>query len=139
MPDQTKLSPPQLAVITCAVLEDEVKHFSADLPQVVHTEIMQQGLHNEPHELRRQVQAAIDRVERDLPHIQAIVLGYGLCSRGTEGITTGRCLLVIPRAHVRSGGRYAAARPFLRPMAYVSLGAPWLPRNYAVKRRTSRS
>jgi hypothetical protein len=28
-----------------------------------------------------------------------IVLGYGLCSRGTEGITTTRCRLVIPRAH----------------------------------------
>ena len=94
-----KEEPPRIAVVTCAVLEDEVKHFAFGLPQVEHIEIMRQGLHNEPDELRRQVQEAITRIERDMPRVQAIVLGYGLCSRGTEGITTSRCLLVIPRAH----------------------------------------
>jgi len=96
---QSQAQPPRIAVVTCAVLEDEVKHFASDLPQVVHTEVMQQGLHNEPDELRRQVQEAITRIERAMPQVQAIVLGYGLCSRGTEGIATSRCLLVIPRAH----------------------------------------
>jgi hypothetical protein len=92
-------SPPaRIAVITCAVLEAEVRHVAAELPQVVHIEVLEQGLHNEPPKLRRQLQEAVDRVEA-LQDIQAIVLGYGLCSRGTESVSCRRALLVLPRAH----------------------------------------
>jgi hypothetical protein len=89
---------PRLAMITCAVLEVEVEHFAANLPHVVHIEYMEQGLHNEPRRLTERVQAAIDRIEL-ATNVQAIALGYGLCSRGVEGLTTRRCRLVIARAH----------------------------------------
>jgi hypothetical protein len=89
---------PHLAVITCAVLEDEVLHFAQDAPHIVHIEIMEQGLHNDPPRLRRELQATIERIEA-MPEVEAIVLGYGLCSRGTEGVTTSRCPLVMARAH----------------------------------------
>ena len=103
----------KVAVITCAVLEIEVSQFVREFPNVVHLEVLQQGLHNEPPKLRRELQAAIDRVES---HTMAdvIALGYGLCSRGTEGVTTRRCRLVIARAHdcithlLGSKERYAA-------------------------------
>jgi len=87
-----------IVVLTCAVLELEVEHYRdrADRPLVV--EVLPQGLHNEPDELRRRLQEAIDRAEAD--HAPAaIVLGYGLCSRGTEGVRAATCPLVIPRAH----------------------------------------
>ncbi len=88
-----------IAVITCAVLEGELTHLAKSMGHVVHFELLPQGLHNEPHKLRTDLQLAIDRVERDLPAVRAIVLGYGLCSRGTEGVRADRCQLVIARAH----------------------------------------
>ena len=86
-------------VITCAVMEDEIAHFAAQLDHIVHIELMEQGLHNDPPELQRRVQAAIIDLEQRFPDAGAIVLGYGLCSRGTEGLIAERCKLVIARAH----------------------------------------
>lgn len=88
----------QTAVITCAVLETEVGHIAGELDHIVHVETLPQGLHNEPDELRRQLQSAVDRIEarRD---VEIIVLGYGLCCRGTEGVRTRRSRLVMARAH----------------------------------------
>jgi len=103
----------KVAVITCAVLEIELAHFAREFPNVVHTEVLEQGLHNEPDKLRRELQAAIDRVEVNTA-ADVIVLGYGLCSRGTEGVATRHCRLVIARAHdcithlLGSKERYAA-------------------------------
>jgi hypothetical protein len=91
--------PPKVAVITCAVLEIEIQHFARDVSNLVHTEILEQGLHNDPPRLRVRLQDAIERVEAAAPTAEAIVLGYGLCSRGTEGVKTSRAKLVIPRAH----------------------------------------
>ena len=88
----------RIAVVTCAVLELETAHFAKGFPQVIHVEVLQQGLHNEPDKLRRELQSAIDRVEAKTD-AAVIVLGYGLCSRGTENVFTRRCRLVIPRAH----------------------------------------
>lgn len=89
---------PRTAVVTCAVLEQEVDHFRQGMDHIVHVEILPQGLHNEPERLRRDLQEAILRVEEKVEP-EAIVLGYGLCSRGTEGVLTKRALLVIARAH----------------------------------------
>lgn len=90
--------PPRVAVITCAVLEQEINHFAAQHDHIVHIELMEQGLHNDPPLLRTRLQDMIDHIEATT-HANVIVLGYGLCSRGTEGVTAGRCRLVIARAH----------------------------------------
>jgi hypothetical protein len=88
----------RLAVITCAVLEDEVAHYVCGLPQVVHVELLPQGLHNEPNVLRVKLQKAIDKIEATVAP-DAIALGYGLCSRGTEGVRARTCRLAMARAH----------------------------------------
>ncbi len=90
---------PKLAVITCAVLEHEIEHFAQDQGHIVHVEKLEQGLHDEPDKLRDQLQAAVDAVEAAFPTVEAIVLGYGVCSRGIEGVTTRRAKLVVARAH----------------------------------------
>ena len=87
-----------LAVITCDVLTEEVRHFCSELPQVKRIEVIEQGLHNTPDLLRIRLQAAVAKTEED-PAIDTIVLVYGLCSRGIEGVHTQRCRLVITRAH----------------------------------------
>ena len=89
---------PRIAVITCAVLEDEVRHLARSLPQVMHIHVLEQGLHNEPPKLRSTLQEAITLVETTTS-AQAIALGYGLCSRGIEGVTATHCRLVAARAH----------------------------------------
>jgi len=76
----------------------EIEHFAAGLDHIVCVENLEQGLHNEPSELRVRLQEAIERIERDTP-AEAILLGYGLCSRGTEGVRARECRMVIPRAH----------------------------------------
>lgn len=89
---------PDIAVIACAVLEDEVRHFARELAHVRELIFLPQGLHNEPLRLRRELQAAVNRAE-SRPEVQVIVLVYGLCSRGVEDLRHARCPLVIARAH----------------------------------------
>jgi hypothetical protein len=89
---------PKTDVIACSVLEAEIEHFAADLEHIVHIENLQPGLHDDPPKLRVKLQESIERIEEKTP-AEAISLGYGLCSRGTEGVRTGRCQMIIPRAH----------------------------------------
>jgi hypothetical protein len=91
-------NPPRTAIITCAVLETEIEHFAAGLPHIVRLAKLPQGLHLDPPRLRCELQAMIDLVEEECAP-EAIVLGYGLCSRGTEGVRSRHAKLVIARAH----------------------------------------
>jgi hypothetical protein len=93
--DQT----PRVVVLTCAVLELEIQHLARDMHGIVAIELLEQGLHNEPPKLRSRLQEAIARAEDQYPSADTIALGYGLCSRGVEGVSTTRCRLVIARAH----------------------------------------
>lgn len=81
------------------MLEAEIATHGAGLANVVCVHQLEQGLHNDPPLLRVKLQEAIDQVETAQPTAEVIVLGYGLCSRGTEGVKTQRCRLVIARAH----------------------------------------
>jgi len=87
-----------IAAVVCEVLEMEVRHFAPLAERLRHIEIMEYGLHNEPPRLRRELQRIIDRIEQR-SDIGGIALVYGLCSRGTEGITSRRCALAMARAH----------------------------------------
>ncbi len=89
---------PPTAIILCRVLELEIEHFAAGVDHIVRIVRLEQGLHNEPNKLRAQVQQAVESIEQETT-AEVVVLGYGLCSRGTEGIRASRCRLVIPRAH----------------------------------------
>ena len=86
-----------LKVISCAVLEREFGLCASRSQNEVEVFLLEQGLHNTPEELRRRTQEAIDQTQqRDF---DAIILGYGLCCRGTVGLTAKRTRLVIPRGH----------------------------------------
>jgi hypothetical protein len=101
-------------VIGCQVLRREIYACAARSPHLVEVVMLPQGLHEQPDVLRREVQREIDAppppnprsrpelcgevVESDRP-VDAILLGYALCSNGAAGLRAGRCPLVIPRAH----------------------------------------
>jgi hypothetical protein len=89
---------PRVVAVTCAVVEEELRVLTSNLPNVLGIHVLPQGLHNTPNELRAQLQVAIHKAEQDYQP-DAIALGYGLCSRGTEGVCTTRSLLVMARAH----------------------------------------
>jgi hypothetical protein len=83
-------------VIACHVLWREVCHFASVSRNVFNVHFLQQGLHNTPDNLRKELQEAIDRVEGDY---SAILVGYGLCCNGLEGITARDTKLVFMRGH----------------------------------------
>ncbi len=91
-------SPPRCVVITCAVLETEIRAFVDNSDHILRVETLPQGLHNDPPKLRRELQAAVTRAEAD-PRVEAIILGYGLCSRGVEDVITTRVPMILTRAH----------------------------------------
>lgn len=90
--------PPRIAIVACAVLEPEFRALAKDMDHIVHVNILEQGLHNEPDKLRAGVQEAVTKAEA-VPEVEAVVLLYGLCSRGLEGVRSARVPLVVPRAH----------------------------------------
>jgi hypothetical protein len=80
-------------------MQREAYFCAARSKNIIDVVLMQQGLHNEPEELRRQVQKALDRTAdvqgRDY---DASLLGYGLCSNGTVGLSS-KIGVVVPRGH----------------------------------------
>jgi hypothetical protein len=86
----------RLHAIACDVVARPVYLCAARSPHVVDVTLHKRGLHNEPVNLRAQLQASIDATP---PGYDAIVLGYGLCGGATAGIEARDIPVVLPRAH----------------------------------------
>lgn len=88
-----------ISLIACAVMEVEIDHFAALSRHDLSVRYLEQGLHNEPQKLRQELQVAIDAAAAEKPG-DAIVLGYGVCCRGADGLTAPADRpLVLARAH----------------------------------------
>jgi hypothetical protein len=83
-------------LIACEVLAREAYLCAARSPHIVDIELLEKGLHDTPEDLRRELQARVDKVDG---RYDAVLLGYGLCSNSTSGLTAGDLPLVLPRAH----------------------------------------
>ncbi len=80
----------RIKVIACAtVIEEMARHMPDDMPR----QVLDFGLHTQPGSLTAALQEAIDAST----NLDAILLGYGLCSRGAVGLRATHCRLVIPR------------------------------------------
>lgn len=86
------------ALLSCDVFQEELFHFLESPQQLGAMALLEMGLHEHPENLRREVQATIDRLEA-MPNIETIMLLYGVCGNGLIGVKASRCRLVIPRAH----------------------------------------
>jgi len=115
-------------VIACEVLAREMHDVAARSRAVVNVTLLQQGLHDlGPELMRERLQAAVDATPAD--GLDAVALGYGLCSRGSEGVLARDVPLVIPRAHdcitLLMGSRERYSREFEEvPGTYYS-SAGW--------------
>ncbi|MBN1535681.1 MAG: DUF1638 domain-containing protein [Anaerolineales bacterium] len=78
-------------VMACATVIEEMTPL---LPQGIHHQVLDFGLHINPEKLRATLQTGIDAVNG---HIETILLGYGLCSQAVIGITSRKATLVVPR------------------------------------------
>jgi len=114
-----------IVVIACKVFQDLLEHF---LPPDVEDQItfLDYGLHEHPKELARTVQEQIDGIAEP----SRILLGYGLCGNGLEGIQAGRHTLFIPRADdciaILLGSYQAYMREFSENPGTYYLTKGWL-------------
>lgn len=85
----------RLHIVACHVLWREFCTVAASSKNTFTFDLLEQGLHNSPDDLRTAVQSAVDRA----PPCDAVLLGYGLCSMGIVGVAARAVPLVCVRAH----------------------------------------
>ena len=86
-----------LKLIACQVFTRELEQIVAASPHTVDLDLIPMGLHSLGVDMRPHLQRRID--DADALDYDAILLGYALCGRGTEGLRAGRTQLVLARAH----------------------------------------
>lgn len=100
-------------LIACKLLQRELSAVAVGSEHYTDITFIRQELHSTPEMLRQALQAEIDAVEsgQDLhsavydpkhpqaKELDAILLGYGLCSNAVVGLHSRSVPLVIPRAH----------------------------------------
>lgn len=88
----------RLKLIGCEVLFREMCHACAHSPHQVDPEFLPKGLHDlggKP--MAAKIQDVVDRTPEGM--YDAILLGYGLCGNGLDGLAARHTPLVLPRAH----------------------------------------
>lgn len=114
-----------LVVIACKVFQNLLEAY---LPDEVADNItfMDYGLHRVPSKLTWSVQDQIDQVEEP----SVIILGYGLCGNGLQGVKSRQHTLVIPRADdciaILLGSREAYLEEFDNEPGTYYLTKGWL-------------
>ena len=114
-----------VVVIACKVFQDLLEHF---LPpdMVEQLSFLDYGLHEFPKQLSKAVQEQIDGVQEP----SRILLGYGLCGNGLQGIRAGRHTLFMPRADdciaILLGSYQAYLREFSENPGTYYLTKGWL-------------
>jgi hypothetical protein len=83
--------------IICQVFTREIQAVISNSPHSIDIENVPMGLHDLGIDMRPHLQERIDLA--DGAGYDAILLGYALCGRGTEGLRAGKTPLVLPRVH----------------------------------------
>lgn len=87
----------KLKLISCEIFHREMQAAASRSPHRIEIQFLPKGLHDIPcREMLARVQAAVDAVADGF---DAILLGYGLCNNGLQGLTARAIPLVLPRAH----------------------------------------
>ncbi|MGW8186088.1 MAG: DUF1638 domain-containing protein [Desulfobacterales bacterium] len=115
-------------VIACAVLALDIKYAAEELGTEVGTKFLEGGLHNRPNLLREKLQAAIDEISAS-GRCDRIIIGYGICGRGTVGIQSRDIPLAVPKVHdciaLFLGGDAAYRREFKKYPGTYYISGGW--------------
>ncbi len=84
--------------IGCGVLGSDIKYLAKKLKLTLKKEFLPGGLHNRPDELHKRLQSAINKAGKDKSCIR-IIVGYGLCGKGTVRIQAPNVPLIFPKVH----------------------------------------
>lgn len=85
-------------VIACAVLALDIEYAAAKLGMALGAKFLEGGLHDRPNLLREKLQFAIDEIAAS-GRYDRIIIGYGVCGRGTVGIQSRDIPVVLPKVH----------------------------------------
>lgn len=95
-------------LIACSVLQREFALLASKSSNTIDITTVRQQYHETPSLLTQMLQAEIDRIDDNTdPHtndlsrrdLDAILLGYGLCSNAIVGLHSKKYKIVIPKAH----------------------------------------
>ena len=115
-------------VIACAVLALDIKNAAEKLGLDIGVKFLEGGLHDRPNLLREKLQAAIDEISASR-RCDRIVVGYGVCGRGSVGIQTRHIPLSIPKVHdciaLFLGGDAAYKEEFKKYPGTYYISAGW--------------
>ena len=114
-----------VVIIACRVLQDMLERL-LPIDRVQQSIFMDYGLHRVPVKMTRSLQDEIDGIE--VPSL--VVLGYGLCGNGLNGIRAGIHTLLVPRVDdciaIILGSRQAYIREFEAVPGTYYLSKGWL-------------
>ncbi len=98
----------RLKLLCCKALQREIASLIYACPNVIDVTMVRQRLHDTPRLLAEALQREIDAIDaghdlhtddNESRPIDAILLGYGLCSNGIVGLGSRKYPLIAPRAH----------------------------------------
>ena len=122
------MRPNNIVVIGCAVLGVDMKYAARQLGLAVDFKFLEAGLHERPDLLKQKLQNAIDEVSA-AGEAGRIVIGYGVCGRGTIGIQSRDIPLSIPKVHdciaMFLGGAESYRREFKKLPGTYYISAGW--------------
>lgn len=100
-----------VVIIACKILQSALEEM---LPERLRraAQFMDYGYHRTPERMKQTLQAAIDAIETPA----TIVLGYGLCGNGLDGIKAGQHTLIIPKVDDCIALLLGSRRAYLREM-----------------------
>jgi len=88
----------KLKLISCEIFFREMEFLLEQVPHQIDVEFLQKGLRDIPSdEMTRRIQSQVDAASEQ--GYDAILLGYGLCNNGLDGLVARNVQLVLPRAH----------------------------------------
>lgn len=97
-----------LKLIACSVMQREFASLAAHCPNTIDISNIRQQYHEVPVNLTKALQEEIDRIDNNTDshtndltrrNLDAILLGYGLCSNAIVGLKSKKYKIVVPRAH----------------------------------------
>lgn len=84
-------------IIACGVLKSDLQKAAQKLGINADFKFLESALHDTPEKLKSELQQAIAAVSPE--QYDRIILGYGICGQGTDGITAGKVPMTIPQIH----------------------------------------
>lgn len=82
-------------ILACRVFQPELSFLGVGEDEAVY---LDQGLHRYPDQLRLTLEASQREIESD-PKVSRVLLAYGYCGGGLQGLCSSRAELLLPLAH----------------------------------------